>query len=170
MVTLSWGIAGAIAAFSVILVYPTINLPDKDFLGPSLLVLPLAGAVLGRFQSLPIAFFSSVAIGVAAQVLASNQNLPGLPQLALVIVVFAGLLLQPKLSSRRDEDRGEWNKLYPPQLPTQIRRLFTVRLITPIISVIALAIAVYIGLTVTNKTATILTFAVGFTIVGPSAY
>ncbi|MSZ49383.1 MAG: hypothetical protein F2601_01730, partial [Actinobacteria bacterium] len=93
MVTLSWGIAGAIAAFSVILVYPTINLPDKDFLGPSLLVLPLAGAVLGRFQSLPIAFFSSVGIGVAAQVLASNQNLPGLPQLALVIVVFAGLLL-----------------------------------------------------------------------------
>ena len=168
MVTLSWGIAGAIAAFSVILVYPTINLPDKDFLGPSLLVLPLAGAVLGRFQSLPIAFFSSVGIGVAAQVLASNQNLPGLPQLALVVVVFAGLLLQPKLSSRRDEDRGEWNKLYPPQLPTQIRRLFTVRLITPLISVIALAFAVYIGMTVTNKTATILTFAVGFTIVGLS--
>jgi len=168
MVTLSWGIAGAIAAFSVILVYPTIGLPDKDFLGPALLVLPLAGAVLGRFQSLPIAFFSSVAIGIVAEILESNQSLPGLPQLALVIVVFVGLLLQPKLSSRRDEDRGEWSKLYPKQLPTQIRRLFTVRLVTPTIALITLALAIWIGLTVTNKTATILTFAVGFTIVGLS--
>jgi len=168
MVTLSWGIAGAIAAFSVILVYPTINLPDADFLGPSLLVLPLAGAVLGRFQNLPVAFFSSVIIGVVAQILTSNQDQVGLAQLALVIVVFLGLLLQPKLSSRRDEDRGEWNKLYPPGLPSQVRNLFTVRIITPIISVIALGATIYIGLTVTNKIATILTFAVGFTIVGLS--
>ncbi|HAM24133.1 MAG TPA: hypothetical protein DCM51_01035 [Actinobacteria bacterium] len=168
MVTLSWALAGAIAAFSVILIYPTINLPDKDFLGPSLLVFALAGAVIGRFQNLPITFFSAVAIGVIDQVLRSNQEQVGLSQLVLVIIVFAGLLLQPKLSSRRDEDRGEWNKLYPPQLPTGVARLFTVRLITPVISVAAIVISVLIGTTVSNQTATILTFAVGFTIVGLS--
>jgi ABC-type branched-subunit amino acid transport system ATPase component/branched-subunit amino acid ABC-type transport system permease component len=168
MVTLSWALAGAIAAFSIILIYPTLTVPDANFLGPSLLVYALAGAVFARFQSLPIAFFSSVLIGLVARILGTNQELIGLPELALAIVVFAGLLLQPKLSSRRDEDRGEWGKLYPPQLPSQIRKLFTVRLITPVTSVIVIAAAVMVGLALSNNKATIMSFAVGFTIVGLS--
>jgi ABC-type branched-subunit amino acid transport system ATPase component/ABC-type branched-subunit amino acid transport system permease subunit len=168
MVTLSWALGGAIAAFSVILVYPTLSVPDPDFLGPSLLIYALAGAVFARFQSLPIAFFSSVVIGLVARILSTNQGQPGLPELALAIAVFAGLLLQPKLSSRRDEDKGEWSKLYPPQLPTRVKSLVTVKLITPITSLIVLAIAIYVGLTTTNTTATFLSFVVGFTIVGLS--
>jgi ABC-type branched-subunit amino acid transport system ATPase component/ABC-type branched-subunit amino acid transport system permease subunit len=168
MVTLSWSLAGAVAAFSVILVYPTLGVPDPEFLGPSLLVYALAGAVFARFQSLPIAFFSSVAIGVITGVLGTNQSEPGLPELFLAVAVFAGLLLQPKLSSRRDEDRGEWSKLYPPALPSRIRALWTVRAITPIVSAITLAVAIWIGFGVKSGTATILTFTVGFTIVGLS--
>jgi ABC-type branched-subunit amino acid transport system ATPase component/ABC-type branched-subunit amino acid transport system permease subunit len=168
MVTLSWALAGGVAAFSVILVYPTLGIPDPEFLGPSLLVYALAGAVFARFQSLPIAFGSSVIIGIVSQILKTNQQQPGLSELALAVAVFAGLLLQPKLSTRRDEDRGEWSKLYPKALPSQIAKLGSVRAITPILSIATILFAVWLFTRINSDTATILVFVVGFTIVGLS--
>ena len=168
MVSLSWVIAGMLAALSATLVYPTLPLPDKDSLGPSLLVYALVGAVLGRFQNLVIAFFASMGIGVVDTVLRTNSAQPGVSQLVLAIIVIVGLMLQPRLSTRRDEDRGEWSRLQPPGLPAAFRRLLVVRIITPAAVLAVAAYLVWLGQTTTNQFATVLVNVVGFTLVGLS--
>jgi ABC-type branched-subunit amino acid transport system ATPase component/branched-subunit amino acid ABC-type transport system permease component len=168
MVSLSWIIAGALATFSATLVYPTLPLPDKNSLGPSLLVYALVGAVLARFQSLVIAFFASMAIGIVDTILRTNSAQPGLSQLVLAVVVIVGLMLQPRLSTRRDEDRGEWSKLQPPGLPEAFRKLLLVRLITPVAIVLLAGYLWYLGQSSTNQFATVLVNVVGFALVGLS--
>ena len=55
MATLAWAIAGGIAAFSAILVTPTTAGQSIESLGPELLLKGLAGAVIARMSSIPIA-------------------------------------------------------------------------------------------------------------------
>ena len=55
MATLAWAIAGGIAAFSAILVTPTTAGAGIEGLGPDLLLKGLAGAVIARMSSIPIA-------------------------------------------------------------------------------------------------------------------
>ena len=55
MATLAWAIAGGIAAFSAILVTPTTAGAGMEGLGPDLLLKGLAGAVIARMSSIPIA-------------------------------------------------------------------------------------------------------------------
>ena len=109
MVTLSWAIAGAIAAFSATLVWPTQGLQGIEALGPALLVKGLAGAAIARFTSITVAFLSSLALGVVEAILLS-AGVNGLVDLVLFVVIAVALLLQPRLS-RRDEDSGDWSKL-----------------------------------------------------------
>jgi ABC-type branched-subunit amino acid transport system ATPase component/ABC-type branched-subunit amino acid transport system permease subunit len=168
MVSLSWIIAGALATLSSTLVYPTLPLPDVNSLGPSLLVYALVGAVLGRFQNLVIAFFASMGIGIVDTVLRSNSAQPGVSQLVLAIVVVLGLMLQPRLSTRRDEDRGEWSKLMPPRLPAAYRKVLAIRLLTPAAVLVIAVVAYWLGQSSTNRFATVLINVVGFTLVGLS--
>ncbi len=60
MTTLAWAIAGAIAAFSAILVTPTTAGQSIETLGPDLLLKGLAGAVIARMSSIPIAIAASI--------------------------------------------------------------------------------------------------------------
>ena len=168
MVSLSWILAGCLAAFSATLIYPTTTLPDAGALGPTLLVYALVGAVIGRFQNLVVAFVSSAAIGVLDVVLRSNSAAFGVSELVLAIVVFVALLVQPRLSTRRDEDKGEWGRLLPPSLPAAYRRLPMVRIITPAAIVLFGVYAVYLGLTTTNSFASTLVQVVGFSLIGLS--
>ncbi|MFC7759260.1 branched-chain amino acid ABC transporter permease [Catellatospora bangladeshensis] len=71
MTTLAWAIAGAVAAFSAILVTPTQGAQSIDTLGPELLLRGLAGAVAARMASLPIAFAACLGVGVGEQLLLS---------------------------------------------------------------------------------------------------
>ena len=63
----------------------------------------IAGAVIARLSSIPVAFAASVAIGVLEQILLSGASGGGLVQLVLGATILVALLRQPRLSRRADD-------------------------------------------------------------------
>ena len=167
MVTLSWAIAGAIAAFSATLVWPTQGSVTIEALGPSLLLKGLAGAVIARFSNLVVAFLSSLVLGVIEQILISRSASDGTVELVLAIIIIGALLLQPRLA-RRDEDRGDWSRLAPAPLPSAYQRVFAIRHMDKVFALIFFAVLIAFSLQVTNAQATLLTAVAAFTIVAMS--
>ena len=166
MVTLSWALAGAIAAFSATLVWPTQGLQGIESLGPALLVKGLAGAAIARFTSITVAFLSSLALGVLEAILLS-AGVNGLVDLVLFVVIAVALLVQPRLA-RRDEDRGDWSRLAPAPLPTAYDRVWLIRRLDLLGYLAFFGLAVAAVTFISNGQATLLAATVGFAIVGLS--
>ncbi|GIH02427.1 hypothetical protein Rhe02_04940 [Rhizocola hellebori] len=158
MATIAWAVAGGVAAFSAILVTPTQGAQSIETLGPELLLRGLAGAVVARLSSIPIAFAASLGIGVLEQILLAQSGGPGLVEVGLGAVIVVALLAQPKLSGRRDIDSASWPAM-PLTAPTLLRRTLTA---------LGLLAAAGLAYLITNETASVLTSVAGFALVGLS--
>ena len=110
MATLAWAIAGAVAAFSAILVTPTTAGQSLDTLGPDILLKGLAGAVIARMTSIPIAVVASLGVGVLEQLLLSNPDTRNMVPLALGVIIVGALLTQPALG-RAARERVGWQRI-----------------------------------------------------------
>ncbi|MEV0562944.1 ATP-binding cassette domain-containing protein [Dactylosporangium sp. NPDC050588] len=163
MATVAWAIAGGIAAFSAILVTPTQGAQSIDTLGPDLLLKGLAGAVIARLSSIPVAFAASLGIGVLEQILLSGSAGTGIVQVVLGATVLIALLRQPRLG-RRDTDDGGWARSGAAVLtgPWPVRHLG--RLVAAAGFLVAAALAYLVD----NQTASALTTVAGFTLVALS--
>ncbi|MEU5909015.1 ATP-binding cassette domain-containing protein [Micromonospora sp. NPDC047527] len=167
MATLAWSIAGAVAAFSAILVAPTQGTQSIETLGPALLVRGLAGAVIARFSSVPIAFAASLGIGVGEQILLSGQSSGGLVELALVGVILVALLAQP-VRARRDGEDGGWGRIGAPPLPAAYQRVWLLRNLGRVVAGVGFAVAAVLAFVISNESASVLIAIIGFTLVGLS--
>lgn len=167
MTTLAWAIAGGVAAFSAILVTPTTAGQSIDTLGPDLLLKGLAGAVIARMASIPVAVSASIGIGVLEQVLLSNPDTRSLVPVALMLVIAIALLRQPALG-RAGAERSGWRRIRPTSLPEEYRAVRSVRLLDRGTALAVVALAVGVGFLVSNETASVLTAVAGFALVGLS--
>ncbi|QMW65087.1 ATP-binding cassette domain-containing protein [Mumia sp. ZJ1417] len=167
MASYAWAIAGGIAALSAILVTPTTAGQSIDTLGPDLLLKGLAGAVIARMTSIPIAFVASIGIGVLEQVLLSNPDTRGLVPVVLGIVIVVALLRQPTLG-RADTDRGGWRRVGAPPVPAEYLTVRGIRLAPYFLVGGCATIAVALAYVVSNETASVLTTVAGFALVGLS--
>ncbi len=120
MATPGWTIAGGIAAFSAILVTPTTAGSGMEGLGPDLLLKGLAGAVIARMSSIPIAIAASLGIGVIEQLLLSNPDTRGLVTVVIALIIVTALLRQPQLG-RAGSDKGRWRRVVLAPLPDAYR-------------------------------------------------
>ncbi|GIF26125.1 ABC-type branched-subunit amino acid transport system ATPase component/ABC-type branched-subunit amino acid transport system permease subunit [Actinoplanes tereljensis] len=156
MASLTWGIAGAVAAFSAILLTPTQGVQSIDSLGPELLLRGLAGAVIARMASLPIAFAVSLGVGVLEQILLSQQT-SGFVDVVLGAAILIALLRQ-RQAGRRDEKTPAWRRASAGVADPWAR------------IGLGLLVAVGVGLAyaVSNATASVLTEVCGFALVGLS--
>src|SRR5262249_27873157 len=100
MSTLTWAIAGALAAFTAILTAPTQGFVGADSFGPALLLRALTAAVIGRMRSLPIAMASGIGLGVLEQVLLWNYPQSGLVEVAMFVIILVALLVQRRQRGR----------------------------------------------------------------------
>ncbi|MBD3926748.1 ATP-binding cassette domain-containing protein [Nocardioides cavernae] len=167
MASLAWAIAGGIAAFSAILVTPTTSGQSIETLGPDLLLKGLAGAVIARMSSIPIAVGASLGVGVLEQVLLSNPDTRDLVPVVLGLVIVAALLRQPELG-RAGQERIGWRRIGPSPLPAAYADVRAIRL-TPVVLGASLAlVAVSLAYVVSNETASVLTSVTGFALVGLS--
>lgn len=168
MSTLAWAIAGAVAAYTTILIIPTRGFLTAETLGPVLLLRALAPAVIARMQSLPVALAAGVAIGVVDQVLIFNYPTSGVPELFLLVTIAAALLLQSRKGGRVEE-RQDWGVLQPwERLPDAFRQVWTIRNLGSIAGGIALVAAVIMGVTSSNTNAVTLIAIAAFTLIGLS--
>ena len=167
MTTLAWTIAGGIAAFSAILVTPTTAGQSIETLGPDLLLKGLAGAVIARMSSIPIAIGASIGIGVLEQVLLANPDTRGLVSVVIGAVIVIALLRQPALG-RAGLERVGWRRVGAEPLPDAYRAVRSIRWLPRVLLAVAVLVAVGLAYVVSNETASVLTAVAGFALVGLS--
>jgi ABC-type branched-subunit amino acid transport system ATPase component/ABC-type branched-subunit amino acid transport system permease subunit len=169
MSTLTWAMAGAVAAFTAVLVLPTRGFANAQFLGPGLLLRALTAAVIARMESLPVAVGAGLAVGIGEQVLLWNSPRGGQVEALLFGAILITLLLQPHRGTSREDDRGSWVAVQAwPPVADHLRRLWIVRRAGWIAAASAGGAALIAGLLVTNATAVTLVTVMAFGLVGLS--
>ena len=165
---LAWAIAGALSAFSAILTQPTQGFTSADSFGPNLLLRAMAGAVIARMVSIPVALVAGISLGVIEQLLLWNYPSAGLVEVALFLIILLALLLQ-KAQGGRDEEKGSWASVEAlPPVPDALRRLWLVRNLSLVVGAVGLGVMVLLPFVVSNTDATRLVGMMGFVIVGLS--
>jgi ABC-type branched-subunit amino acid transport system ATPase component/ABC-type branched-subunit amino acid transport system permease subunit len=168
MSTLSWALAGGVAAYTAILVLPTRSFISASFLGPGLLLRALACAVVARMTSLPVALVAGLGLGVVEQVLLANYPSGGVVEAVLFLAILAALLLQ-RTRSGRGEEKGTWAAVQPwAPLPDAFRRVWAVRNLGRIVFAGGLVVALLLPLAVSNSSALTLSYIAAFSLVGLS--
>ncbi len=176
MSTLVWTIGGVLAAVTAILQAPRGSaFAPLAALGPGLLVRALAAGLVGRMQSLPIAFGAGIAIGVVEAVIFDNFPSGGTTELFIFVIVMGALLVQARELSRASRDATStivFGAESPP-LPPRIAALRSVQLLrwgtmATVVSVaVALPLLPIFDLNSTSKTF-LLVLVCGYAIVGLS--
>jgi ABC-type branched-subunit amino acid transport system ATPase component/ABC-type branched-subunit amino acid transport system permease subunit len=168
MSALAWGIAGSLSAMTAILTQPTRGFTSGETFGPSLLLRALAAAVLARMNSLPIAFFGGIGLGVIEQLMLWNQPDGGLIELVLFLMILATLLLQRQRGGR-EEEKGSWaavQALRP--VPEALQKLWSVRNLGLISGIVFFGLAALLPFVVNNSSSTTLITIMAFALVGLS--
>ncbi len=141
MSTLSWAIAGALSAFTAILIFPTQSFLSAQSFGPDLMLRALTAAVIARMNSLPWALVAGLAVGEVESLLYWNFPSGGPVEAVLFLIILAALVVQPALSGRR-EDVGSWSAVqgWRP-IAEAFRRVWLVRHLGAITGGVALLVA-----------------------------
>ncbi|MGH2759457.1 MAG: ABC transporter permease subunit [Actinomycetota bacterium] len=171
MSTLAWAIGGALAAFTAILVAP--NLPGGLLsgagVGPSLLVRGLAGAIVARMTSLPMALGAGVGLGVIEGVLLRNFQSGGVTEMVLFGIILIALLVRSREGTREDEKGSAWAAVQPWRaLPDELAKVWTIRNLGWILGLSGLGLLLLAPLWLSNVTATTLTGLAGSVMVALS--
>lgn len=97
-----WMIAGGLAALTYVLQAPSAGIaPNVVSAGPAVLLPALAAAVVARLESLPVAFFAGLGLGVLDQLVRWNATgSPSITSLFFLGVILIALLLQRASLSR----------------------------------------------------------------------
>ncbi|MFC6152382.1 branched-chain amino acid ABC transporter permease/ATP-binding protein [Nocardioides yefusunii] len=168
MAALAWCIAGAIAAFSAILVTPTSSNISIEGMGPELLLKGLAGAVIARMASIPIAVVASLGVGLVEQFLRSNPDTASLVNVAIGLIIIVALLSQPALG-RAGKERVSWRRVVAEPVPAAYKENIAFIRWAPRIGLVLVAfISIGLAYWVTNETASALTNLIGYALVGMS--
>ena len=125
--TITWIIAGLLAAVALILV-AGINGQPSGFrsLGPATLVQVLAAALIGRLRNFPAAMIAGVALGLLRSLLVFNwPTTAGLYDGSLFLIVIATTLVAGRRLTGRDESFSFVPTTRP--LPHAVARLWWVR-------------------------------------------
>ncbi|HWC36376.1 MAG TPA: ATP-binding cassette domain-containing protein [Mycobacteriales bacterium] len=168
MSSLSWAIAGAISAFTAILVAPASGFVSSSQFGPDLVLRAMTAAAVGRMENLPATFFAGIGLGIVENVLLWDTQNSGVVQMALFVVVLVVLLLQRRRAGR-GEDKGSWatvQSLRP--LPEPLQRLTSVRLLGPAVTMLFFGALAVVPLVMSNSHSVTFVLFISAAIVGLS--
>lgn len=168
MSSLAWGLAGAAAAFTAILTLPTRGFTTEQSFGPSLLLMALAAAVIGRMINIPVAAVSGIVLGIGEQFVRWNYPTGGAVELTLFVVILVALLIQ-KQRGGREEEKGSWAAVQAIRpLPDELRTVWVNRNLGHITWFTALGLALLLPLVISSSAAVSMTVIFAFAIVALS--
>jgi ABC-type branched-subunit amino acid transport system ATPase component/ABC-type branched-subunit amino acid transport system permease subunit len=169
MSAIAWGLAGALSAYTALLVTPALGFAAAGTTNaPGLLIRALTVAVIARMTSIPITLVAGIIVGVAESVLQLNYSNGGPVEVLLFATAIVALLLQ---SGRRGRNatRDNWQALQPwPPLPQALLRSPRVAMLGRAVAVIALGAAIVFGLTTSNQAAVTGSLLVRMALIGLS--
>ena len=99
----TWMVAAGLSGIGAMLSAPILGPHLGVLAGPTALLSPLAAAVIGRMESLPVTVAASVGIGVFEQVVFWNYPRSSTVDVALFAIILVALLLQRRRVSRTDD-------------------------------------------------------------------
>lgn len=168
MSMIAWGFAGAVSAYTAILVLPTRGFTGAQFLGPGLLLRGLTCAVIGRMTNLWTALAAGVGLGVLEQTLLANRPSSGIIEAVLFGVILVALLVQ-RGTFGRAQDKGSWTEIrsWAP-LPDAYRTVPLIRHLPFVLGTAAALGALAVIPFITFSAAVTLSVIAVFTIVGLS--
>jgi len=106
---LVWALAALLSALGVFLRAPLVGLPIGTIIGPSILLFALAAAVIGKLESMPVAFGAGIALGVVDLAVFYATRNSRLSEAVLLPVILGALLLQRRgLSRAQDGGASSW--------------------------------------------------------------
>jgi ABC-type branched-subunit amino acid transport system ATPase component/ABC-type branched-subunit amino acid transport system permease subunit len=165
---MAWAIAGAVSAFTAILIFPTRGFITAETLGPSLLLRALVAAVIARMRSLPVALAAGVGVGIVEHELLWNFPGGGLVEASMFIIILIALLLQPRHAGR-EEEKGSWASVQPwPPLHESLNKVWAIRNMGWVVAGVLFAVALGLTFVITNAAAIILVVVLSFGLVGLS--
>jgi ABC-type branched-subunit amino acid transport system ATPase component/ABC-type branched-subunit amino acid transport system permease subunit len=168
MSTLAWAIAGAVAAFTAVLVLPTRGFASVQFLGAGLLLRALAAAVIARMERLPVALAAGVGIGVVEAVILWNNSAGGIADATLFVLILLALLAQRRLQGRSGP-QGSWIAVQAwPPLPARLRRVWSIRRLGWLVAGVATVVGLLVPLVASNATSITTAIVLAFALVGLS--
>ncbi|MBA3281944.1 MAG: hypothetical protein H0U29_06900, partial [Acidimicrobiia bacterium] len=103
---LLWAVAGGLAAITIVLKAPTEGLSVDAAAGPSILLAPLAAAVIVGMRSIPGALLAGVAIEIVDQLAQINLDSRTWTSVVLLGVIVVGLLFQERRTARAESGAG----------------------------------------------------------------
>ena len=166
MAALSWALAGALSAFAAMLILPNQSTVTPDALGPDFIVRGLAVAALARFSNFPVALAAGLGIGIVEQVLASNPDSTGWFEVALFLLILAGVAL--RMRSGRDQTEP-WAGLAPSRrLPDAYRDVWLIQHLGWVLGGAGAVAAALASVWISNRSAFLLSTVIAFAIIGIS--
>ena len=141
--TVVWVIAAVMSAIGIFLRAPLVGLPLGGLIGPAVLLMGLAAAVIARMDSLGAAFAAGMALGVVDQSAVFSTRSPIVAYGVMLLVILGALLVQRKNLSRAF-DTGvssfrAMRELRP--IPPELRDVLEVRVARTIASIVIAGVA-----------------------------
>lgn len=145
---LLWAVAGGLAAVTIVLKAPTQGLSVDAAAGPTLLLAPLAAAVIVGMRSITGAFLAGVAIEVLDQLVQINLDSRTWTFVVLLGVIVVGLLFQERRTARAEvAGEGSWSAVgVTHRLPRPLASLPEVRGARILLALVVVAALVWIPL------------------------
>ncbi len=169
MSTLSWVLAGAMAAYGSVLIFPTQGHPNPKTFGPTLLLLALIPAVVGRMESIPKTLVAGIVLGVVEEALYWNYPSGGRVQAILFVIVLLVLLVQHRRRGRTEVRPEVWVTVLPwPPLPDSLRRIWRIRNLGWIMAWTSLVVSLLVAAVIGQAAAVTLASIAAFALVGLS--
>jgi ABC-type branched-subunit amino acid transport system ATPase component/ABC-type branched-subunit amino acid transport system permease subunit len=105
-----WALSGVVAALAVLLAAPDQGVTLTATAGPTLLLAPLAAAVVARMERLWVAFAAAVGLGVVQYVTGLNVSKQDVSTVVILVVVVLALLIQHRSGNRAEAaDESSWS-------------------------------------------------------------
>ena len=167
-----WMIAGGLAALTYVLQAPSSGIsPSVVSAGPAVLLPALAAAVVARLESLPMAFFAGIGLGMLDQLVRWNgTGTPSITTMFFLAVILVALLLQrASLSRAMNSESASFNAegIVKP-VPRELRHLPEVRYAKWAIWVVVGLLAVFVPLSWGPSNQLLAAIAVVWAMVGAS--
>ncbi len=167
-----WALAAVLSALSMMLTAPLFGITPGVATGPSLLLAPLAAAVIGRLESLPVTLGAGVAIGIFQQATFWNTSKGSIVDVGLLVAIVVTLVVRRRAAGRGSDDGAlsSWvGAADTPPMPAELRGLPEVVWARRVLLALALAAAVALPSVVTRSSLSLLgTVAVVYAIIAVS--
>ena len=154
MSAIAWGLAGALSAYTALLVTPALGFGATGATNaPGLLLRALTVAIIARMTNIPITLAAGLLIGVFESFLQYNYSSGGPIEVLLLATALAALLLQSGRRGRNAQ-RDSWIAVQPwsPLTADQLRHPI-IRNLGRMAALVGLAGAISFGLLASNQAA-----------------